>query len=153
MYVAHAAFCVSVWDGNGLRMRIGKSFQCRQHSADDCLRLFVHGNVQLTRVSDTQAWTLLLVSDTHTQLFPFSRACFCVVKSPPNVSSISCHCALWAELRSPGRGPSMMPGGGIFCKKDSGEYGMLRQYHQRIYEYCISVFTSISVSDVVEISR
>ena len=99
---------------------------------------FIHGNVQLMWVSDTHAWTLLLVSDMHTQLFPFARACFCVVKSPPNISSISCHCALCAALQSQGRSPSMLPGGGKFCKKtqicfSQGEYGMLRQYYLRIY--------------------
>ena len=30
--LAHAAFCVSVWQGNGLRMLIGRTFQNRQHS-------------------------------------------------------------------------------------------------------------------------
>ena len=38
--------------------------------------------MQLTWVSDTHAWTLPLVFDTHTQLYPFSRACFPVIKSP-----------------------------------------------------------------------
>ena len=151
MYVTHTAFCVSVWYGNGLRMRILQTFEYRQHSEHDCLRPF-HTRKRAAYVGLRHARMNTSAGLRHAYA-TFSRACFCVVKSPPNVSSISCHCALWAELRSPGRGPSMMPGGGIFCKKDSGEYGMLRQYHQRIYEYCISVITSISVSDVVEIYR
>ena len=70
------------------------------HSAEDCLRLFVHGNVLLTWVSDTQAWMLPLVSDTHAcTLLLVSDMQTCVVRSPPNISSKTCHHTLWAALR------------------------------------------------------
>ena len=69
-----------------------KTFQCQQKSAEDCLRLFVHGNKQLPWVSDTQTWTLLLVSDRHTQLW---RRLLCCKKPAKSISSRTCHCALW----------------------------------------------------------
>ena len=75
---------------------------------------FVHGNVLLTWVSDTCTCTLPLVSDTRacTDTLPLvsdTRACTlplvsdtraCVVRSPPNISSKTCHRTLWAALRS-----------------------------------------------------
>ena len=73
---------------------------------------FVHGNVLLTWVSDTRTCTLPLVSDTRACTLPLvsdTRACTlplvsdtraCVVRSPPNISSKTCHCTLWAVLRS-----------------------------------------------------
>ena len=94
--LAHAAFCVSVWQGNGLRMLIGRTFQNRQHSEKVFLGLFVHGNVQLTWVSDTHAWSLPLVSDTHACTHPLvSDTQTCVVRSPPNISSKTCDRGLW----------------------------------------------------------
>ena len=117
MYVAHAAFCMSVWHGNGLRMRIRRTFEHRQHSEKAFLRLFVHGNVQLTWVSDTHAWTLPLVSDTHACTLPLvSDTQTCVVRSPPNISSKTCHRRIWAALRSQGRRQSSC---GTFCEKNS----------------------------------
>ena len=80
-----------------------KPFHCRQHSKDDCLSFFLHGNLRLTWVSDTHAWTLPLVWDTHNRIcisFPSLAPC---CKSPPNISTRSCHCALWAALRSQGQ--------------------------------------------------
>ena len=123
-------------------MGIRKTFQCRQHSEDNCLRLFHTQNMQITWVSDTHAWMLLLVSDTHTQLFPLSRACLCVVKSLQNISSRSCHCALWSVLWSQGSRLSMLPGGGKFCKKL--KY-VLAKENTACYGSIISVFTSISI--------
>ena len=73
---------------------------------------FVHGNVLLTWVSDTRTCTLPLVSDTRACTLPLvsdTRACTlplvsdtraCVVRSPPNISSKTCHRTLWAALRS-----------------------------------------------------
>ena len=55
IYVAHMAFCVYVQHGSELRMRVVKTFQHRQQSADDCLRIFVHGNVLLPWIYDTHA--------------------------------------------------------------------------------------------------
>ena len=66
VYIEHTAFCVSMWYGSELRMRIIQTFECWQQSSDNCLRIFVHGNMQLP-------WVM------HTQLLPFSRTCFCVV--------------------------------------------------------------------------
>ena len=63
-------------------MCVVQTFERWQQSAEDCLHIFVHGNVQLTRVSDTHACTLTVFSDTHMQLFPFFGGCCCVVKSP-----------------------------------------------------------------------
>ena len=100
MYVAHAEFCVSVRDGIGLFLHFRKTFQCQLHSAEDCLRLFVHGNVLLTWVLDTHAWMLPLVSDTHAcTLLLVSGMQTCVVRSPPNISSKTCHHTLWVALR------------------------------------------------------
>ena len=146
MYVAHAAFCVSVWHGNGLRMRIGRTFEHRQHSEKAFLRLFVHGNVQLTWVSDTHAWTLPLVSDTHACTLPLvSDTQTCVVRSRPNISSKTCHRGLWSALRSQGRRQSSCQVAEHSAKKiqnvmlknhfDQGKYSMLRRYHSRIYKY------------------
>ena len=98
---------------------------------------FVHGNVLLTWVSDTRACTLPLVSDTRACTLPLvSDTRACVVRSPPNISSKTCHRTLWAALRLHRR---MLPGGGIFCKKIQkvmlkiyccqGKYGMIRLYH------------------------
>ena len=89
MYLAHVAFCVSVWHVNGLRVPIGKTFECRQHSAEDCLRLFVHGNVQLTWVSDTHAWTLPLVSDTHAWTLPLVSGTNLLYNSFPSLAPVS----------------------------------------------------------------
>ena len=71
---------------------------------------FVHGNVLLTWVSDTRTCTLPLVSDTRACTLPLvsdMRACTlplvsdtraCVVRSPPNISSKTCHRTLWPAL-------------------------------------------------------
>ena len=45
IYAAHTAFCVFIQYGSELR--VVKTFERRQQSAVDCLRIFVHGNVQL----------------------------------------------------------------------------------------------------------
>ena len=117
MYVANASFCLSVWDGNWLCLRIGITFQCWQHSADNCLRLFIHRNVLLSWVSDMRTWTLPLVSDTHACTLPLvSDTQTCVVRSPPNISSKTCHRRIWAALRSQGRRQSSC---GTFCEKNS----------------------------------
>ena len=91
VYVAHAAFCVYVWDGNGLHLRFGKTFQCRQHSADDCLRLFVHGTCCL-RGSKIREHERFSWSKTRThERFRWSQTrrpllshLFLCCKTPPN---------------------------------------------------------------------
>ena len=45
--VAHTPFCVFIRDGSELRMRVVKTFEHQQQSADDCLLIFVHGDMQL----------------------------------------------------------------------------------------------------------
>ena len=83
IYVAHTAFCVFILYGSKLRMRVVKTFELRQQSADDCLRIFVHRDIQLpwvyctTRTHECFRW-----SKWRTGYFrPFSRACFRVVKA------------------------------------------------------------------------
>ena len=49
------AFCVFIPYGNKLRMRVIKTFERRQQSADDWLHIFVHGDMQLLWVYDTHA--------------------------------------------------------------------------------------------------
>ena len=118
MYVAHTAFCMSVWLANGLRMRIVQMFEYRQHSEDDCLRLF-HTRKRaaymgLRHASMNASAGLRHAYATFTLL---SRLFLCSIKPAKIISSRSCHCALWAALRSQGRCPSMLPGSGKFCKK------------------------------------
>ena len=55
IYVAHTAFCVFIPYRSKLGMRVVKTFEHWQHSADDCLHIFVHGNVLLLWVYDTHA--------------------------------------------------------------------------------------------------
>ena len=47
IYVAHMVFCVFIRYLSELRIRVVKTFERWQQSADDCLRIFVHENVQL----------------------------------------------------------------------------------------------------------
>ena len=49
--------CVYVRSAHGseLRMRVLKTFERWQQSADDCLRIIVHGDMQLPWVYDTHA--------------------------------------------------------------------------------------------------
>ena len=60
-YLAHTAFCVFIQYGCELRMRVVKTFEHRQQSADDSLHIFVHENMQLPWVSETHILTFLLV--------------------------------------------------------------------------------------------
>ena len=63
-YLAHTAFCVFIQYGCELRMRVVKTFEHRQQSADDSLHIFCifeHENLQLPWVSETQILTFLLV--------------------------------------------------------------------------------------------
>ena len=54
IYVAHSAFCVFIQYRSELRMRVVKTLEYWQQSADDCLRIFVHGDMKLpSRVSHT----------------------------------------------------------------------------------------------------
>ena len=48
IHVAHMAFCMFIQYGSELRvrMRVVKTFERRQQSAYDCLRIFLHGNMQ-----------------------------------------------------------------------------------------------------------
>ena len=58
VYVAHTVFCMYVCHGSELHnvhMRVVKTLEYRQQSADDCLRIFVHGDMQLLWVSYTHA--------------------------------------------------------------------------------------------------
>ena len=55
IYVAHTGFCVFIAYGSKLRMRVVKTFEHQQQSADDCLCIFVHRNVVLPWVCNTQA--------------------------------------------------------------------------------------------------
>ena len=98
IYVAHTAFCVYVWHGSELRMRVVKTFERRQQSADDCLRIFVHGDMQLPWVYDTHTLTLTLIYVTHTLLLSLLLRMFPCCNSRLNISSRSCHWALWASL-------------------------------------------------------
>ena len=97
--VAHTAVCMYVWHESELRMRVVKTFERRQQSADDCLRIFVHGNVLLPWVYDTHAWTFPLVYVTHTLLPSLLSRMFPCCNSRPNISSSSCHWAPWAALQ------------------------------------------------------
>ena len=54
IYVAYTAFCMFIPYGSKLCMHVVKTFEHWQQSADDCLRIFIHGNV------------LPWVYDTHT---------------------------------------------------------------------------------------
>ena len=54
-------FWVFIRHGSELRMRVVKTFQHRQQSADDCLGIFVHENMQPPWVSYKHALTFLLV--------------------------------------------------------------------------------------------
>ena len=85
-----------------------KNLWIQQHSASAGLVLYsVHACMNVSAgLSDASATLSLLA-----RLFP------CCVRRRRNISSRSCHCALWTALRSQGRQQSMMPGGGIFWKK------------------------------------
>ena len=61
IYIAHMAFCVFIQYGSVLRMRVVKTLEHQQQSADDCLRIFVHENMQLPWVSYMHALTFTLV--------------------------------------------------------------------------------------------
>ena len=98
--------------------RIVQMFEYRQHSEDDCLRLF-HTRKRaaymgLRHASMNASAGLRHAYATFTLL---SRLFLCSIKPAKIISSRSCHCALWAALRSQGRCPSMLPGSGKFCKK------------------------------------
>ena len=55
VYEVHTTFCVIIHYGSKLRMRVVKTFEHRQQSADDYLRIFVHGNMLLPWVYDMRA--------------------------------------------------------------------------------------------------
>ena len=140
-------------------------FACLFETATGCVseNPFNAGNIQLTivcafsykeicslrgsqtRVHEHFRWSQTRIRNSIPSLAPVSE----MYKSPPNISSRFCHWALWPALQSQGRRPSMLPGGGIFCKKtqiyfSQGEYGC---YGSTISVFTrISVFTSISVS-------
>ena len=101
MYVAHTAFCVSVWYGNGLHMRIRKTFQCRQHSKENCLHLF-HTLKRPAYVGLRHARMNASAGLRHAYASLSLLSCR-VVKSLPNISYRSYHCVLWAALRSQGQ--------------------------------------------------
>ena len=61
LYLAHTAFCLFIPYGSKLRMHVVKTFAHQQQSADNCLRIFVHGNMLLPWVYDTHAGTFPLV--------------------------------------------------------------------------------------------
>ena len=92
----HTAFCVFIPYGIELRIRVVKTFEHRQQSADDCLHIFIHENMQLPWVSYTHALTFPLVLVTHILPFLLSRMFPCC-KSWRNISSSSCHWAPWQE--------------------------------------------------------
>ena len=102
-----------------------KNLCIRQHAASVG---FVHARMNVSAG----------LSDANATLSLLARLFLCCVRRK-NISSRSCHSALWAALRSQGRQQSMLPGGGTFCEKPQiyycqGEYGSI-----------ISVFTSIKV--------
>ena len=94
------------------------------------------------------------LSDANTTLSPLARLFPCCVIRK-NISSRSCHRALWAALRSQGRQQSMLPGGGMFCQKTLKRWFLtfiLALENTAYYGGTISVLTSFSIS-LVEKSR
>ena len=62
-------------------MRVIQTFECQQQSADDCSR-FSYTETCSFRGSQTRMIVSAGLSDSYaTLLFPFSRACFRVVKA------------------------------------------------------------------------
>ena len=109
-------------------MHVVQTFKYRQHAASVGL---IHARMNFSEgLSDANTTLSLLV-----HLFP-------CCEGRRNISSRSCHCALWAVLRSQGRRLSMLPGGGKFCKKL--KY-VLAKENTACYGSIISVFTSISM--------
>ena len=82
-------------------MRVVQTFECRPQSADDCSCIFIHGNMQLSRVSDKYICMNVSegLSDAYASLSLLVHLFLCS-KSGRNISSRSCQGALWTALRS-----------------------------------------------------
>ena len=95
MYLVHTAFCMYEWLGKGLR---GVSYKpLNAADADDFSHIFIHRNMQLPWVRTHERFCGS--SDAYATLSLLARLFPCC-KSRRNISSRSCHRALWAALQS-----------------------------------------------------
>ena len=82
-------------------MGVVQTFEYRQQSAEDCLRLFHTGkSAAYLGLRHTRMKVSAGLRHAYASLSLLSRR---VVKNTPNISFRFCHCALWAELRSQGQ--------------------------------------------------